>query len=444
MILSNKNTQLWTQILLYASLALWVYAFFTSIYCLTPNFQDLRNRITGARLMRDGLDPYLYIWKNGLPLRYYDSNLPQNLPVSVATATPAFHWLIGPLAELPQYQINVSWFFLEWASAVTSVLLAINLATSRLYKSLISLAGALFCLTAGFKQHIFQGQLYLFVPALMMITIWLIEKRKNLLAYIIGGLCLTIIFFIRPTFLILLAPLILYKKANPFVLAAFLSTVTYAVFAFINPTQKQAWISYAQSIRFYSGAPRQEHVVFELNRTPYTQIEGVQFDSAINASAFNAAYLNKDETANYHLVHKHFTGNYPKAIQLIIMQLACLAIGIVTVIWLKKTQRSFGLLQALCIAAACMWCFDVCAFAIKNLYTSMLLLYPILFLFCEKRRFKPITLWALFIGILFNLGQIPLIPMPLTVGQLLILVALIVQNIEWPLSIRQSNTGQRS
>ena len=70
---------------------------------------DLRNRVVGARLQLDGQSPYFYHWKAGDSERYYDWN--NNSPVaqiSNVTATPFFHWLLSPLAHLPQKTIAAS------------------------------------------------------------------------------------------------------------------------------------------------------------------------------------------------------------------------------------------------------------------------------------------------------------------------------------------------
>ena len=421
------------RLLLYVSILLWIYAFWTSINCLTPAFEDLRNRVTGARLMKDGIDPYLFIWKSGLPVRYYDCFLPQNLPFSLATATPAFHWLLSPLAELSQYQINVAWFALEWGSVLAIVFFARKLVTTELNKNLISFTAALLCLTSGFKQHIFQGQLYLFVPALMMVAIWLIEKQKSLVAYFIGGLCLTLVFFIRPTFLLLLAPLILYKQSRPFVLASFLSVVAYVSFVCFSPTQKQSWNSYIKSIQFYSGSPVSigEKTAAE-NPMPFKISEGLHFDIHINDLAYATSYVGQDEISNYYLIHKKLTGQLPSTLLLTILQGICIVVGAIAILWFKKKQPSFGLLEALCLAAISMWCFDFCTFVGKALYNVVLLFYPIMLLFCRQNRLKPLALTLLFIGILMNFKQVSFITMPETVGQMMMLLSIFIQCAEWP------------
>src|SRR5579859_2004065 len=73
---------------------------------------DLRGRIVGARLIKDGKSPYFYKWRAGDGVRYYD---PQNFTptkVSSMTATPFFHHLLMPLAELPEREASKIWLVL--------------------------------------------------------------------------------------------------------------------------------------------------------------------------------------------------------------------------------------------------------------------------------------------------------------------------------------------
>src|SRR6186713_1484838 len=79
---------------------------------------DLRNRVVGARMIRDGRSPYFYKWKGADGVRYYD---PDNDPpkwsdkkLSVVSATPFFHHLLAPLTEWPQMKIFRLWMVLEY------------------------------------------------------------------------------------------------------------------------------------------------------------------------------------------------------------------------------------------------------------------------------------------------------------------------------------------
>ncbi|MEJ0082702.1 MAG: hypothetical protein WDM78_17515 [Puia sp.] len=57
---------------------------------------DLRNRIVGARLQKDGRPPYFYKWKPNDGLRYYDPNQTDTTYANAATASPFFSPFIIP------------------------------------------------------------------------------------------------------------------------------------------------------------------------------------------------------------------------------------------------------------------------------------------------------------------------------------------------------------
>src|SRR5260370_20353914 len=74
---------------------------------------DLRNRITGARLLEHGIDTYRYKWRAGEPPEYCDVYNNPKLPVSKTTATPALLLLHLPLAALPYRLGQFLWFFAQ-------------------------------------------------------------------------------------------------------------------------------------------------------------------------------------------------------------------------------------------------------------------------------------------------------------------------------------------
>src|SRR3954454_15695125 len=119
---------------------------------------DLRNRIVGARLEKDHASPYFYNWQQGDTIRYYDpSNIgqPSNyLRVSNITATPFFHRLLAPLANLPQRTISRIWLLMEYCMLALCIGIALALAGNRSQKAMVLAAAALFLLTEAWKDHI--------------------------------------------------------------------------------------------------------------------------------------------------------------------------------------------------------------------------------------------------------------------------------------------------
>src|SRR5579863_4030213 len=92
-----------------ACLALLAFALYRDSLCPRGLSEDLRNRIVGARIIRDGQSPYFYKWRPADGIRYYDHQNFDSNKVSNITATPFFHQLITPMAEMPQWKIAWWW-----------------------------------------------------------------------------------------------------------------------------------------------------------------------------------------------------------------------------------------------------------------------------------------------------------------------------------------------
>ncbi len=75
---------------------------------------DLRNRITGVRLLEAEIDPYHYKWHYGDPDTYCDVYNNPNLPVSKTTVTPPLLLLHAPYAAAPYRLGQFLWFFTQW------------------------------------------------------------------------------------------------------------------------------------------------------------------------------------------------------------------------------------------------------------------------------------------------------------------------------------------
>lgn len=148
---------------------------------------DLRNRVVGARLQMDGISPYTYKYAEGDTVRYYDA-LNVGTSVSNSTASPFFHSLLYPIANLPQRTISYIWLFVEYALLFISGLLALLLAKNDHQKIAVAITLALFLFTEAWKLHIIVGQIYLFIPCLAMIFYYCVRKRDNYVAAFLAGL----------------------------------------------------------------------------------------------------------------------------------------------------------------------------------------------------------------------------------------------------------------
>jgi hypothetical protein len=75
---------------------------------------DYRNRVTGARLLAAGLNPYTYKWNRDDPEIYCDLYNNPKLPVSKTTVTPTMLTLTMGEAALPYRIDQWFWFLGQW------------------------------------------------------------------------------------------------------------------------------------------------------------------------------------------------------------------------------------------------------------------------------------------------------------------------------------------
>ena len=134
---------------------------------------DLRNRITGERLLEHGVDAYHYKWHNGLPEEYADVYNNPNLPVSKTTASPTLLMLHMGLASMPYRPAQMLWFFAQWALLLGTGWIWLWRGVRQPWQRwVIALFITGFTYTAAWRLHAERGQAY--VLLLFLFGAWLI------------------------------------------------------------------------------------------------------------------------------------------------------------------------------------------------------------------------------------------------------------------------------
>ncbi len=98
---------------------------------------DLRNRVVGARLIIEGIDPYFFKWIPGLSDRLYDPLDNPSQILSKVSVPPTVLALHSIMARLPYMQQKVLWLIVEWAAFAGIVSIFIKTNTSRLKRNSI-------------------------------------------------------------------------------------------------------------------------------------------------------------------------------------------------------------------------------------------------------------------------------------------------------------------
>jgi hypothetical protein len=174
---------------------------------------DLRNRITGVRLLEHGIDPYHYKWREPEPAPYCDPYNNPVLPVSKTTATPALLLLHAPLAALPYRLGQMLWFLAQWLLLLGTMALWIRACATFRPRLLVALFFTGFTYTAAWRLHAERGQSY--VLLLFLFACWLAvtlqpPRRQEFLAGCAAGLLIAL----RPPFLLLAPFLALHRRGQ--------------------------------------------------------------------------------------------------------------------------------------------------------------------------------------------------------------------------------------
>ncbi len=245
---------------------------------------DLRNRVTGARLAAEGIDPYFYKWKPGDGERFCDPYNASHYPVSRTTVTPLVLALHAPVAGLPYRFQQWCWLVLQYL-----LLLASFAAWARRRPESVLLWGLIFllalCAAPFWRLHVDRGQIYvLYSAAFLFLASWPTQAGPLLQAA--PGFGAAILAALRPVYLIsCAAPLLLSPRQAPRILTAGAGLAAGASLAAVIPTLlwgPAVWTDYVQAMRKHS----QLYLERFQDRAPATafpaEIEGMPLDTLVH------------------------------------------------------------------------------------------------------------------------------------------------------------------
>ena len=134
----NKNKIQVFHILLLIAVLITAIGFLVDIQnTLTYIGTDLRNRVVGARLIIDGIDPYFFKWVLGFSDRFYDPlDVPSQI-LSKLSVPPTVLALHSIMARLPYMQQKILWLIVQWAAFAGIVTIFFKSNTSGLKRNLI-------------------------------------------------------------------------------------------------------------------------------------------------------------------------------------------------------------------------------------------------------------------------------------------------------------------
>ena len=207
---------------------------------------DLRNRVVGSRLQKDGKLPYTYYWQSKDGSRYYDASNKNadSFHASNITASPFFHELLYPICDFSQLAISRIWLCLEYFFLGAMIWMISTLTDDKWKKWILLNVGVLFTATEAWKDQINQGQIYIFVAFLMAgILVAMIRNKKA--GIVLAGILAAAFVLTRPIAIVIFIPLLFYFKNNLlFLTISFFSLALYVIFVLVDPAEKALYKNY--------------------------------------------------------------------------------------------------------------------------------------------------------------------------------------------------------
>jgi len=212
---------------------------------------DARNRVVGARLVRDGRMPYFYKWRPGDGFRYYDPFNFDEYSVSNISSSPFFLHLLSPIAELPQTTFDVVWLCLEYALLAAMTLLGFFCAGTTAQRQWVIGLSFLFLLTNAWKDHISGGQTYLWIPALAMGFFVAIRKPGSRVLALTAGVCAAVLVLIRPNTILFFVPFLFLARrySRSWWIVFMLPPLLLAGWTLGSRRERSLWVEYIGMIR---------------------------------------------------------------------------------------------------------------------------------------------------------------------------------------------------
>jgi hypothetical protein len=214
---------------------------------------DLRYRVVGARLVRDGHLPYQYKWRPGDGLRYYDPDNFDSLKAANITVSPFYLHLLAPIADLPQSQIIGIWLVSEYLLLAMMTVLAISWTKKTGQKQTVLAFALLFLLTNAWKLHIAYGQTYLWIAALAMLFYACLRQPPRFAWGLVAGTLAATLVLIRPNTIIFFLPFLFLARRYPrsWWIALALPPLLLAGWTVGSKTERELWWGYNDLVHEY-------------------------------------------------------------------------------------------------------------------------------------------------------------------------------------------------
>ena len=389
---------------------------------------DLPNRVVGSRLQKDGKMPYFYKWKSADGLRYYNPQNFDTLKVSTSTASPFFHQLLYPIADMEQRTISRFWLFLQYVLLFIMTGIALTLTVTAGQKVAVLAIATSFLFTEAWIKVVETGQLYLFIPFLAICCYFFLQKKKYTATAFMAGLLAVSLVLIRPNTALMFLPFLFIagRYTMHYKITFFIPVVLLLGYIVGNSHQRALWIEYAESLS--------EQLKLHQNLGPTVQQNekdpGFAFwdgwnRAEIEAEVAKSSYVNYSENGNvFVLVRDVFGINLSPAFLSIASFLLISAMMLLFYFFCRK----YGFhIYNLAILGFCLYMTsDLFSPIYRHQHYTVQWFFPLLLAASGYVKTYKWIYMAIVAGIILNIINTPFIKMEHTIGEYIIFAALLL------------------
>jgi hypothetical protein len=403
---------------------------------------DLRNRIVGARLQKDGRDPYFYKWKQEDGLRYIDRQNDDSLKVSNISSSPAFHDLLIPFCDLQQRTISIFWLWLQYLLLIMITALLTGFCQNTLQKCLLINFSVFFTCTESWKGLIASGQVYLFIAFLISLAMYGLLKDTRWRYVCIAALGTALFILVKPTALVIFLPFILlYKSFKRYLIVSFSFIMLYVLFLVINNKERGFWLSYSDYL--VENVKVHQHLNPSLQQNQplpsIKNLEGIDFQEVKRSKLDHPISINS-ENGNFFVI---FQRVFNKKLSVPVLSAFFLAtvVLLMTGFLLKKINYGVTIPQTILLAFLLYLLSDIFSPVHRHQYNGTQWLPLLLIGIVALNKWRNVAGILIIAGLLLNISNMALIPGQHTLGELCWVVGLAliifskttVNNIKWQL-----------
>lgn len=389
---------------------------------------DLRNRIVGARLVKDGLDPYTNKWKKGDGFRYYDPTNFDSLTVSRVTVSPFFLHLLSPIADMPFSALSLWWLALEYFAVAVLVAIALWIARDATQQWTVLVFAVLFLMTNAWKDHVLLGQNYILTTFLFALLFFCMRRGDTPLLGFVTGCCAACLVFTRINGLFFLLPFVFLFRAysRQWKLAFCVAPLLLLGWTLLSPRERGLWQGYSymlsEQIRAHQGLPT--HLQKNDPDPGFPYFEGIDYPAAEKARADEPDKFKVEHGNVFHLYEAVFKRRIPVPV---LTGICCGLIGLLFLLFFVRHRPFTALsLEKTAFFGCCLYMIsDLFSPVYRYQYPAVQWLFPLLLAAAVCKGEQRIACWILLAGILLNSWRFPLIRMPNTTGEILFLVVLL-------------------